>query len=68
MFQNDIRNGDLRIEWDGEALEPPVVDPLVTDIEGVSREWKKDVEFEVAATCHGLDRHSRPRRASTRWL
>lgn len=48
MFQNDIVSGDMILEWDGEELHPPLIEPLSTDIDGVYREWKKDVDFDVA--------------------
>jgi hypothetical protein len=47
MFQKDIISGDMQLEWDGELLEPPVVDPLVTEDDGVERVWMKDVSFDV---------------------
>jgi hypothetical protein len=47
MFERDILSGAMRLEWDGDALEPPTVDPLVTDEGGVERVWQKEVEFSV---------------------
>jgi hypothetical protein len=47
MFQNDVLNGDMVLEWDGQRLEPAPVEPLVTGQDDERRVWKKNVAFEV---------------------
>jgi|SRR5581483_10502007 len=47
MYRPDILGGVMTLRWKGEALVPPDILPLVTDTGGVTREWKKDIEFDV---------------------
>jgi hypothetical protein len=38
----------MELRWDGEKLEPPEVEPLVTEEEGEARRvWKQDIAFDV---------------------
>ena len=47
MFRDDIIDGVMDLRWDGERLEPEPMEALVTDEDGVRREWKREVKFDV---------------------
>jgi hypothetical protein len=47
MYRVDIRNGDLILKWDGVELTPPEVQPLTVTEDGVTRTWKRDIDFAV---------------------
>lgn len=47
MFRDDISNGAMELRWDGTALEPEPIEPLITEEGDVRREWRQDINFEV---------------------
>jgi len=46
-YRNDVESGDVQIWWEGKELKLPSIKPLETDLDGVKRTWKKDIDFEV---------------------
>jgi hypothetical protein len=47
MYKYDIRDGKLKLLWDGTSLTPDEREPLVITEDGVTTTWRKDIAFSV---------------------